>query len=539
MENVEQTPEQLQWTAIHSNLDALGQLIGLSEEETLALQVHIAPEEPLGVPLDLEPAAWKLRAAFDEWRTAPAGESSAGQAIRTAQETRAATARSIMARLLGRRHPYQAPQAFGTLTAERKSFEIPPMVEAVESITDAMLEFKIAQTGEKITLVTPEAAPEAIKLIRPVRETQSYALETGPELLADEVGQVSAYIHVIGSHPILTVGEEAALFRRMHAVDSDGERTPDAVLARTQIVIHNLRLVLRQAFYTLANKPEASNMLGDLIQVGNMALMQTIEKFELERGNRLSTFAVVAIRKRMIKWVSQMGHYEVGSNLYRIARNREISNVFEETRKVEPNVTLEQVASRLGYGFLRLAAVSEDRQKEIPDPGMNTDELETRALSERVWRYVDEAPDFTPRQREVLKLIYIDGLTLQQIAELQGGISHQAISQLHLKALDKIRRHFGTLPPSPPRRPNLPTVESLLEAAAITPTEGQNLEELARNALIARDLSSNEIDAITLRYGLHGKTPLTYKQIEQQLGVGPTMARYYVKQGLKKLAAAQ
>jgi RNA polymerase sigma factor (sigma-70 family) len=533
MENAEQSPEQAQWTAIRSNLDALAQMLDLSEGETLALHGHIAPEAPQEALPDLEPAAWKLRTIFDEWRTQPAAEYSPTQgAIRAGQETRVAAARSIMARLLGRRYPYQSPQPFAALTAERKPFEIPPMVEAVESVTDAMLAFKIDQASENVAVETDEAASVA-KLIRRTRRTQPYALETGPELLGNSLRQVDAYTQVISAHPIHTAEEEAALFARMHAA---GEHSADAQLARTQLIIHNLRLVLGQAFYMVAVKPRVSHNLGDLIQAGNVALIQSIGRFDPSLGNRLSSLAVITIRKAMYKWMILQGNQEIGSNNYRVTRNKEVLDALAETRKVEPDVTAEEVAARLGYSFLRLVTFDEEHHKEIPDPGIDLEALEQQSLAQRVWAKINAMPDLTPRQLEILHLIYEEGLTLQQIGERQGGVSHQAISQIHNKAINKVRRHFGVAPPKPERIPSPPPkVEGLLAAVGVTPEPGEDAAAVARSLLTVAGLTDREIAITTLRYGLDGQPGLTIKKIQERLSLGDGMARYYLQTALKKL----
>ncbi len=94
-----------------------------------------------------------------------------------------------------------------------------------------------------------------------------------------------AYLSQLSRISSLTREEEAELFTRYN---EDGDKE-----AYTKIVESNLRLVVKLARKYLNR---GMTML-DMIEEGNLGLMHAIEKFELERGFRFSTYATWWIRQ--------------------------------------------------------------------------------------------------------------------------------------------------------------------------------------------------------------------------------------------------
>lgn len=92
-------------------------------------------------------------------------------------------------------------------------------------------------------------------------------------------------------HALLNQDEERALIRRAKAGDSG---------AANELVRGNQRLVMKIARYYWQKNPGYDFM--DLIQVGNLALLRSISKFDLERKNefgkhnRFSTYATWWVR---------------------------------------------------------------------------------------------------------------------------------------------------------------------------------------------------------------------------------------------------
>jgi RNA polymerase nonessential primary-like sigma factor len=102
------------------------------------------------------------------------------------------------------------------------------------------------------------------------------------ELDAQDITQ--RYFEDISRLPVLKADEERRYARRMQ----DGDEA-----AREVLITHNLRLVVYVAKRYLGR----GLPLLDLVEEGNLGLMHALEKFDVERGFRLSTYALWWIRQ--------------------------------------------------------------------------------------------------------------------------------------------------------------------------------------------------------------------------------------------------
>ena len=95
---------------------------------------------------------------------------------------------------------------------------------------------------------------------------------------------INSYIQEAGKYPVLTREEEIDLFKSLEKGDSS---------AFDRIVKHNLRFVIKIALrYTGRSLP-----LSDLIQEGNIGLLEVIHKYDYRKGFRFSTYAAFWIKQ--------------------------------------------------------------------------------------------------------------------------------------------------------------------------------------------------------------------------------------------------
>jgi RNA polymerase primary sigma factor len=99
---------------------------------------------------------------------------------------------------------------------------------------------------------------------------------------------LSAYLSRISRDALLAHREEVELGRRVHA----GDR-----IARQTLIERNLRLVVSVA----VSHRRSGVPLEDLIQDGNIGLIEAVERFDSEWGYRFSSYAVWRIRKAIQK----------------------------------------------------------------------------------------------------------------------------------------------------------------------------------------------------------------------------------------------
>lgn len=99
------------------------------------------------------------------------------------------------------------------------------------------------------------------------------------------------YLTEISRHPLLSRDEERALAERVY-------RNRDKSAART-LVLSNLKLVVKIAlgyYNTYMN-------VRDLIQEGNIGLMQAVKKYNPYKGTKFSTYASFWIRAYILKYI--------------------------------------------------------------------------------------------------------------------------------------------------------------------------------------------------------------------------------------------
>src|SRR6266481_3184533 len=109
-----------------------------------------------------------------------------------------------------------------------------------------------------------------------------------PEVAARGHELLGLYLSDIAKIPLLTAEEEQELARRVQAGDAEAER---------RLTEGNLRLVVRVARRYL----NRGLSLLDLIEEGNLGLLQAVKKFQPGRGTRFSTYAVWWIRQAVAR----------------------------------------------------------------------------------------------------------------------------------------------------------------------------------------------------------------------------------------------
>ena len=108
---------------------------------------------------------------------------------------------------------------------------------------------------------------------------------------ASGVGALRLYMREIGTLPMLTREEEASLARRVQAGDE---------AARDQMIQGNLRLVVK-----IARDYENFGLpLLDLISEGNIGLMKAVERYDPDRGAKLSVYASFWIKQSIRRAIS-------------------------------------------------------------------------------------------------------------------------------------------------------------------------------------------------------------------------------------------
>jgi RNA polymerase sigma-32 factor len=169
----------------------------------------------------------------------------------------------------------------------------PAEAEAEES-----REARPAEEGEGEPEAVEPAEPEVEELaeIDPVAEAAPVRPPPRSQARSPDRGlarpdAMSAYMAEVQRHPLLSREEEGRLARLY--------RTHGDLDAAARLVSANLRLVVKLA-HEYHRNPLA---LLDLVQEGNIGLMQAVKKFDPDRGVKLSTYAAWWIRAYILRYI--------------------------------------------------------------------------------------------------------------------------------------------------------------------------------------------------------------------------------------------
>ncbi|MCL2626717.1 MAG: RNA polymerase factor sigma-32 [Cystobacterineae bacterium] len=287
--------------------------------------------------------------------------------------------------------------------------------------------------------------PESLSALAP-REKSTQLAPADP---------LTVYMREVMRHPLLEREEELALAREF-------QKTGDPRLA-WKLVAANLRLVVKLA-YEYHRSPL---MLLDIIQEGNMGLIQAVKKFDPERGVRLSSYAAWWIRAYVLRYIMdswklvKIGTTEAQRKLFfklRQEQEKLAAQGFEVTPKLlaeRLNVTEEEVEEmdlRLGQDELSLDAPLGDEEDGrmrsttlLASPHALSDELLAQEQLSNLFKGKLRAFAKTLKDKEKYvfekRLVADEPMTLQEIGT-HFSISRERARQIEAALIEKIRKYM-------------------------------------------------------------------------------------------------
>lgn len=168
------------------------------------------------------------------------------------------------------------------------------------------------------------------------------------ETATNERGALGAYMRDLQRHPLLPREREIELAREY-------SKTRDPKIAG-QLVGAHLRLVVKIA----REYRHAHRDLADLIQEGNLGLLQAVQKYDPNRGFRLSTYAAWWIRAYMLRLIMENCRLvKVGTNM---AQRKLFWNLHKEQQRLEAKgieATDERLAERFAASEREVAGMKQ------------------------------------------------------------------------------------------------------------------------------------------------------------------------------------
>ena len=290
---------------------------------------------------------------------------------------------------------------------------------------------------------------------------------------------IDLYMAEVTQYPLLSAEQEIALAqqyeqgrdaeRRLSEAPGLGlseknaltEAVEQGLLARERLIRCNLRLVVSRAHkYSGLGLP-----LTDLIQEGNIGLIEAVERYDPGRGFRFTTYAWQWIQQCIRRAIANKGRLvrvpaHVRAELYQLRQASEaLETQFE--RRPTPQELTEQLGMRPAKvrrlrrlqqrKMLSLQMpVGEEGDSELGDliADPNTPLLEDIYAEQRLRESVRDvvASRLSSREQEILRMRFgLDGRqgkTLQQIAD-KLHISRERVRQIETRALRRLR-YAGT-----------------------------------------------------------------------------------------------
>ena len=264
----------------------------------------------------------------------------------------------------------------------------------------------------------------------------------------DCTDSVKMYLNELGNDPLLSLEEEQELFKRYEAGDAE---------ARDRIIRSNLRLVISVAKRYVGG----SNLsIMDLIQEGNMGLMNAVTRFDYRKGYKFSTYATWWIRQAITRSICNDSRtIRIPVHLFEKfnqARRMEIKSRQELQRDPKES----EIAKALGISEEALAAlrsyqqqpasldlpIGEEEDTSIGDfvPATNMQSNpEKSAVYSSLCDALEKAMDsLTERERAVLEMRYgLNGEKPQTLEKIGSkmNVTRERIRQIEAKALMKMR----------------------------------------------------------------------------------------------------
>ena len=261
---------------------------------------------------------------------------------------------------------------------------------------------------------------------------------------------VKIYLKEIGRVPLLTAEDEIQLAEQMSS--SNEEKASEA---RKKLAEANLRLVV-----SIAKRYVGRGMsLLDLIQAGNLGLIQAVEKFDYTKGFKFSTYATWWIRQAITRAIADQARtIRIPVHMVEtITKVKKVSSQLLHKNGHDPSS--EEIAEELNMPV--------ERVREIMRIAQDPVSLETPIGEEEDSHLGDFIPDdeapapaeaasrtllkeqlnqvlstLTDREEKVLRLRFglEDGRsrTLEEVGQ-QFNVTRERIRQIEAKALRKLR----------------------------------------------------------------------------------------------------
>lgn len=193
----------------------------------------------------------------------------------------------------------------------------------------------------------------------------------------------------------------------------------------------------------------------DLVQVGTIGLIKSVDRFDVDRGVEFSTYATPTIIGEIKRYFRDKGWAIRVPRRLQELRMQISATTAELTQRLGRSPTARELAEAIGcsveeiveglessnaYSTLSLDATDDNSdggagQSMLDAIGMDDESLEQVEIRESVKPLLEQLP---PREKKILLLRFFKNMTQSQIAE-EIGVSQMHVSRLLAKTLEQLR----------------------------------------------------------------------------------------------------
>ena len=257
-----------------------------------------------------------------------------------------------------------------------------------------------------------------------------------------------AYLIEIGRRPLLSVQQERELAQKVAQGDSE---------ARELFIESNLKLVVSFA----KNYLNRGLSFLDLIQEGNLGLITAVDKYDVEKGYKFSTYASHWICQAITRAITDKGrNIRVSAHMYEKIRvyKKVVTNL---EAKLSRQPTINEIANEMGLSISKVTKlyklqsdtvsintlIGNDEDEElgnfIPASEETPEDVVIAGTLQYQVRKLFEDCNLKERETEILMLRYgfndREPMTLEQVGK-KYHLTRERVRQIEATALRKIRK---------------------------------------------------------------------------------------------------
>lgn len=265
---------------------------------------------------------------------------------------------------------------------------------------------------------------------------------------------IKSYFYEIGKFNLLSREDEIELCEILKNNDSDSQEYQEA---RETLINSNLRLVVYVAKKFI--NPRIDFM--DLIQEGNLGLIKAVEKFDISKGFRFSTYATYWIKQAISRAITNQSR-TIRIPAYMIEKMNKLNRLTKEYEgKTGCEIDLETLSNLSGFSVSEIEYINslklqnptsletpigdddstfgdfvEDNKEESPTEFVSR--TDKRELVEQIL-----AENLTKRENQIMRLRYgfnedQYAMTLEEIGE-RLNLSRERVRQIESICLKKLK----------------------------------------------------------------------------------------------------